>query len=137
MEKRKVMEKRSKTYVVNLNPQPWKRAGLNGKKFFDQQKQDKIAFGLYLLQQHNNEPLFSGAIEVNITFFMPIPPGKKKHIKPGTYHKTVPDNDNLEKFILDAAKNVCYTDDRIISVSTHKKIYDNNPRVEMTITSLE
>ncbi len=131
------MGKRTKRYCIMLTPQAWKRAGLNGRRFFDQQKADKIAYGLYLNQQHGNEPLFTGALKVEMYFYMPIPPGKKRKIKPGDYHKTIPDNDNLEKFILDAAKNICISDDRIVAISHHEKIYDLTPRVEVIITDLE
>jgi Holliday junction resolvase RusA-like endonuclease len=136
------MSFRSKSYCLNINPIAWKRAGLNGKKFFDTQQKDKIAFGLFLAQQHGNDPLFNKPVHLDITFFMKIPQSKarlktNKNGTPYHYHATVPDLDNLLKFIQDACKNVTLADDRWICSISAKKVYDNNPRTEFTITEIE
>lgn len=133
---------RSKNYCININPIGWKRAGLSGKKFFDTQQRDKIAFGLFLGQQHGNEPLFNRPIHLDITFFMPIPKSKLRlkkdnHGCPYFYHATVPDLDNLLKFILDACKNVVLQDDRWVCSITASKKYDIQPRTEFKITEVE
>ena len=126
---------REKHYTIPLKPIPWKRCGLSGTKFFDTQVSDKIAFGLYLNQQHGSEPMFSGPVALDVTFFM----SSQNKIKRTGPHYSTPDLDNLLKLLLDAIVNTktIMTDDRLISFITAKKIYDKNPRTEFTIRELE
>jgi Holliday junction resolvase RusA-like endonuclease len=130
-------EFRSKSYCVNVNPIAWQRPGLNGKRFFDAQQKDKVYFGLYLLKQHNGEPLFSRAISLDVEFYMPIKLTLKVRRPNTTYHKTVPDIDNLCKFLTDAIKGVIILDDRLIVSLTAKKLYSSQPRTEFTIKEVE
>lgn len=121
-----------KTYVINIPPIAWKRAGKNGKKFYDQQSHEKIAFGLYLAQQHGDLPLFSVPLMVEMTFYIAPPKTVKKRTP---YVASYPDIDNLMKFVLDAAKDVMI-DDRLVCILQGTKLYDMNPRTEITITEL-
>lgn len=130
------MSLRSKSYCVKMNPIPWKRAGMNGSRLFDAQKQDKVMMGLYLNQQHNDEPLFNKATHLEVIFYFNYPKTLKKR-SGSSWVSTVPDLDNLEKFLLDSIKNILITDDRIIVSMNSKKIYDKDPRVEFTLTELE
>jgi Holliday junction resolvase RusA-like endonuclease len=130
------MALRMKMYVVNLKPIPWQRPHLNEKTFFDNQKKEKVLFGIYLQQQHNDEPLFGKSISMDLTFFMPIPRSVKDRTK-NPYHANRPDLDNLCKFVLDSMKDVIITDDKIISILTAMKVYDNNPRTEILIKEVE
>lgn len=124
---------RSKSYVINVTPIAWQRAQINGKRFFDGQIQQKVAIGLALAQQHGDEEVFSKPVELIITFYM----HQSKSNKEKYYHATRPDLDNLEKFLLDAIKNVLISDDRIVWQVHKKKVYDQNPRIEFTITESE
>ena len=127
---------KSKSYRIDVLPISWKRVGVaTGNHFFDRQKRDKIAFGLYLAQQHENQPLFCKAIAMDITFFMKKP--KIPKLKYAQYHSTTPDLDNLCKFLLDAIKGVVINDDRIICSLSAKKVYDIQPRTEFTVTEVE
>lgn len=126
----------SKHYVVNVRPTPWKRPGLCKNKFYNTQSNDINAYRLFLEQQHGDSRPFSKAVEVTLTFYFHIP----KQIKKRTgimYHKTKPDIDNCIKLILDCCKPVIWTDDCIVSKLVVLKVYDSNPRTEMTITELE
>lgn len=122
---------RRKVYCVNVPPIAWKRAARNGKRVYDAQARDKVSFGLYLGQQHNEESLFDMPIHVEITFYMPISKSSKGS---KFYHSSPPDLDNLTKFCLDAIKDVLITDDRIICSLFAEKVYDENPRTELIIT---
>ena len=130
-----------KHYSIPLRPIPWKRAGLSGRTFYDTQVIDKVAFGLYLLKQHGNAPMFTKAISIDITFFMKTSQRKATAIKTfgHKYHSIKPDLDNLIKLLLDAivATKTIMTDDRIISIITAKKIFDPIPRTEFIIRELE
>ena len=126
-----------KVYKVDLPPIPWQRPKLNGKRFYDGQVSDKVAFGLYLLKQHGQDVPFSTPVVLNITFFMRIPPGTRIGVKT-KHHKTKPDLDNCIKFCLDALVDAdILSDDRIICQIIAKKEYSTNPRTEFTIKELE
>lgn len=127
---------RSKTYIIPQPPRPWQRARMHGTKFFDGQIQEKIAYGLYMENQHDNEAVFSKPIHLDVTFFMQIPKSICKR-KDTLYHYSKPDIDNLVKFLLDSARNVIIQDDKIICSLIAKKVYDNNPRTEFIITEIE
>lgn len=127
---------RSKAYCINITPVAWKRAARNGNRMYDAQVRDKVAYGLYLGQQHNDEPLFEKPISVALTFFMPIPSSLKNKKLPH-YQGQTPDIDNLCKFILDTFKDILITDDRIICSLFAEKVYDEKPRTELIITEVE
>lgn len=124
---------RIKTYYIPIAPMPWKRPARNGKKMYDAQAKDKVNFGIYLNQQHNDEPLFDCPIHLDINFYMPIPKSVSLR-KQVPYHSSTPDIDNLLKFCLDTMTDVVIIDDRIICSITAKKVYDKEPRIELTIT---
>lgn len=130
------MARVSREYCIELPPQAWSRAGLSGKRFFDKQKQEKLAFGLYLAQQHAPEDLLETPLEIDFIFFMPIPMGKKNKLtdKP---HITKPDIDNLIKFMLDTATGVIFKDDKQVIKVSGVKQYDAHPRVTMTVVEIK
>ena len=92
---------------------------------------------MYVVQQHNNEPLLDGPLHLEVTFYMPIPKFKAKKIQSGQYHHIIPDLDNLTKWICDICNEVVYKDDAIISSINAKKIYDKNARTEFFFTQLK
>jgi Holliday junction resolvase RusA-like endonuclease len=130
---------RSKSYVISLPPIAWKRSGLKWKPskdkrkipFYDQQLKEKIAIGIMLSNQHNDEPLFSIPIHISCRFYI-YKPRKTFNI----YPIKTPDVDNLCKFLFDVMKDVLITDDRIICSLSVAKVYDSNPRTEFTITEI-
>lgn len=127
---------RMQKYCIDLSPQAWKRAGLNGSKFYDKQIHEKLAFGLYLQQQHGNQPTFKKPLHVEATFFMNTPQKRLKD-SVGKFDPNRPDLDNLLKFFLDAAvKANILKDDAIVCSVTMKKIYSLEPRTEIIIQEL-
>jgi Holliday junction resolvase RusA-like endonuclease len=129
---------RVKTYIINQPPIPWQRARLNGKNFFDGQTKEKLVYGIYLQQQHNDEPMFTRPIEMDLTFYMPKPlvvANRIKRDKTGiaAYHSTTPDLDNMVKFVLDAIQNVLISNDKLVYAINAKKLYGDEPRTEFTI----
>jgi Holliday junction resolvase RusA-like endonuclease len=126
-----------KTYVIPLNPIPWKRAGLAGHTFFDKQTKEKLAMGLYLIQQHGNDPKFKGPLKLDMHFRMPIPKSisKRKHSE---YQSTYPDIDNLIKMVLDTINNTetIWEDDKQVAEISSTKIYDTKPRTIIIISEI-
>lgn len=90
-----------------------------------------------LVRQHNNDPYLDGPLQLDVTFYMPIPKTRLKTIKIGQPHISKSDLDNLIKWCCDLCTNIVYHDDAIISVINAKKIYDTNPRTEFYFTQLK
>jgi Holliday junction resolvase RusA-like endonuclease len=124
---------RSKTYCINMSPIAWKRAA---RRDYDLKTKDTISFGLYLSQQHNDEPFFSKPIHLEVTFYMPFPAKLAKNQQIPGYHSNIPYLDSLYKFLLDAMKDVLIADDRVICSLSLKKVYDKEPRTELIITEV-
>ncbi|WP_217634736.1 RusA family crossover junction endodeoxyribonuclease [Paenibacillus naphthalenovorans] len=89
-------------------------------------------------QQYKGAPM-TGPIEVNLTFYMPIPGSwsiKKKLLMDGKLHATKPDRDNLEKGVCDALNKIIWKDDGQVCDGRTVKYYSSNPRVEIEIKEL-
>ena len=130
------MYERSRKFIIPLKPLAWKRAGLSGKHFFDQQQQDKLAFGLYLKQQMNSTPPFNTICSVDMTFFVEIPKSKPKR-QSYYWAPCHSDLDNFVKFVLDTCvQSDILSDDHLVCALIAKKVYDVEPRTEFTITEL-
>lgn len=126
---------RMKKYCINLPPQPWFSTTNTIQKLYDSKQHEKIAYGLYLQQQHNNEPMFNKPITLDVTFFMQSPKGRDK--KPdGALHVCKPNINDLVEFLLHEARNVIIVSDGIISSITAKKLYSIEPRTEFIITEI-
>lgn len=125
---------RKKHYSIPISPIAWQRAGLNGKRFYDNQSHDKISIGLVLRQQHNQEPLFKGPLRLDVVFYVKRPECKKKDTSP--WHITTPDYDNFLKFLGDTLNKVIWDDDRYVCAGSWLCIYDDTPRTEFRISEL-
>lgn len=114
-------------------PIAWKRPGRNNKTgiIYDQQKTEKEQLRWYLWSKYKEDPI-CGPIEVNFSFYMPMPknssgPRKKDMLYGVLHHITCPDIDNLCKFYLDVMNNLIYVDDRQICKLTSEKLYATEP----------
>lgn len=128
---------REMQYIIDhCPPLAWSRAGKNGNRFYDKQKEEKLLYGLSLKRQHGNQPMFTKPINVDIVFYMPIP--KSMHRRQASkWHTKRPDKDNLTKLVYDAATNILWEDDCIICDGNEMKVYDSNPRTLIIVTELE
>jgi len=133
------MSLRSKQYIIPLKPTAWSRAGVNHreKRFFDMQLKEKERYICYLSQQHGNDLLFEGPLELDVIFHMPIPKTKANR-RPYPWHDSVPDLDNLEKLLQDAitASGVIWKDDRQVAKKNTQKIYHPTTELIIKITEL-
>jgi Holliday junction resolvase RusA-like endonuclease len=84
-------------------------------------------------EKHFERP-FTWPVIVSLNFYLPRPKSRRLE----TWVPTTPDLDNLEKSVLDGLNQVAYTDDRlVVAKSSFKKyVQEDNPRVEITVTSL-
>jgi Holliday junction resolvase RusA-like endonuclease len=125
------------TYIIKGDPIALARGRYHNRKVYDSQKNEKLCLGITLLNQHKARPLYSGPLQLDVTFYMPIAKSKQKQRNSilDTYHVFTPDLSNMIKFIEDIANSILYDDDCLISKINAKKIY-GDPRTEFTITQL-
>lgn len=124
-------------YTLNYEPVPWARPGGTSHRY-DTQKNLKLLWGLELRKQHKG-PLLTGPLHLDVLFAMPIPKKlsvSKRKLVHGTCHTKRPDRNNLTKLLEDTCNGVLFTDDSILCCSTEKKKYDENPRIEFTLTKV-
>ena len=98
---------------------------------------DQLSF---LIAAQWKQPILIGPIQLNITFFMPIPASlskKKRDLLDGEYNIKHVDLDNLQKFCLDVINysNV-WEDDSQVALINASKVYSTEPRTEIEIISL-
>ena len=94
-------------------------------------QRDLIDEMTFILKSQYQDVPHSESVSLEITFFMPIPQSyskKNKTLLPGKPHCFKPDLDNLIKLFNDAANNVLFADDSLISSIKATKIYSNRPR---------
>lgn len=139
-------------FTVRGKPIPQKRHRhlINARvRTYDPSKKDKKDFLSECVKQLNDKlnrsnytlinPLkHDGYIEVHIDFCMPIPKSTSKKQRNEmmdfvTYHTKRPDIDNLAKFVLDALGGFFWKDDSMVSRLSLHKVYDLDPKTELTI----
>lgn len=103
---------------------------------YDPQKIEKQQARWQVQSLYREEPL-KCPVELDISFFMPIPKSTSKvkmrlmseqEIK----HVVKPDVDNLEKFLFDVLNGILFEDDSQIYSLTCKKLYSRDPRTVIT-----
>lgn len=121
-----------KMYIIKGEPAALARTRLNVDqgRVYDSQKSLKFLAGVCLRSQHDDQPLLTGPLHLQVTFFMDIPPTSKRK---SAYHIYKPDLDNLIKFVCDVSNGIIFTDDCLVAKITATKIYDKNPRTEFTL----
>jgi Holliday junction resolvase RusA-like endonuclease len=105
---------------------------------YSDQKDEQNDIRLIIKSQLSCEPL-TCPICLEVKFYMPIPKSyskKKRERLIGRHHTKKPDIDNLEKFICDCLNGIAWRDDAQVAISHTEKIYDENPRTEITIEEI-
>lgn len=87
-------------------------------------------------QMPENAPLSLEAV-----FYMPIPKSANKGLRERMasermMHTKKPDTDNMLKSVLDGCNGIAYKDDNQIAQIRATKVYSENPRVEVTISTI-
>lgn len=101
----------------------------------------KETFG-YFLKGSNITMIESGAIYINITFYIYPPKYMQKSSnkelieKECLYVEKRPDIDNYIKAVLDASNGILYKDDGQIAALASQKLYSMQPRIEIEIERL-
>lgn len=105
----------------------------SGKRiFYDPSKLNKKAIQWQISPHAPSEPL-RGAIELHLTFYLPIPKSTRKgdaeRMRNNVYkHIRRPDLDNLAYLVTNAMKGIVYYDDSQICKMSFEKMYSDSPR---------
>lgn len=96
---------------------------------------------LHARRAMKGKKLLTGAVELNVTFYFPIPKNftklqREQAISGVLKHTKKPDWDNTGKLTSDACNMIVYKDDAQVSDSHVHKRYSEFPRVEVTITEI-
>lgn len=130
---------KSKTYTIPIKPPTWNgMAAENVPKFHEKFKQDIRAFVIYLIQQHGDDTLFQGPLQLDATFYIPIAKqiNKRSLFK---YCHTYPRILDLTRFTLDSIDEteIIWTHSQQVSKCNVEKIFDKDPRTVICISELE
>ena len=85
------------------------------------------------------EPITDKAISLDVIWMFPYPKSAKKH-NPGweRWKITRPDTDNLNKLLKDIMTDIGFwKDDALISAEHIRKLYTDEPGIEIEITEME
>ena len=95
----------------------------------------KIVVGWEAKQQAKLEVPIRTPIRIReLIFVMPIPKSRARSVKPGDYHTSKPDIDNLFKGVTDSLNGIVWEDDSLIcEIGRQVKIYGEEPRIEIVI----
>lgn len=117
-------------------PVPWMRAGRYGKRYFDHQLTKKKAIRTLVQSQMKSKKPFSEPLKLSVEFHMRIPTSWSKIKRLNALkkpHSTIPDLDNLTKFIDDALNGVLWTDDAIIYEFSARKYFGKEAKTVFTV----
>lgn len=131
-----------KYYIVYGDPIALARARHTRGRVYDAQKHIKLVWGMDLVKQHANAPMFKGPVFMDVIFYLPLPQTasqKKRDLIIGQWHIFRPDSSNLVKFCEDVATSICYQDDCILAKLSIEKVYDDGkgPRTEFVLRELK
>lgn len=104
--------------------------------YFDFQKKRKGDYAIIVREQMQNSKTHTEPLSLTIEFHMALPASwsKKKasaHLK--TPHVSVPDLDNLTKFVNDALNGILWKDDALIYEFQAQKFYSEEPKTVLTV----
>lgn len=126
-------------YRVDGEPIALARPRYGKNRVWDAQKNLKLHYGLDITNQHADERLFLGPLQIEIAFYFPFPKNmsqRKKDEMRYNFRPIKPDIDNLIKWVLDVCNGILYEDDAIITSLSAYKMYDDVARTEFVIHEL-
>jgi len=109
---------------------------------YDEQYKDKRSLKWHFasqMRENGFKMLSNEPIEFTVLCYTPIPKSLSKAKKTalrGTYNYRKPDLDNYVKFYADVLNGIAYEDDNLIACICCKKLYSDEPRVEIYIQPL-
>lgn len=100
-------------------------------RVYDRLVRDEAALAM------NGRKPFDCAVMLSLLAYFPIPKSWPKAKREAALHHTSkPDADNVLKAIADALNGIVYRDDALAVETYVRKLYDANPRVEITVQEM-
>lgn len=127
-------------FEIHSTPVPQKQTVLGKGRFYDPSKKDRESI-IWQLRPHAPKEPLTGALSVDITFYLPIPKAtsnltKKQMINNVHFHVKRPDIDNLSYIVVNAMNNLIYTDDsQIVELTLHKR-FSEQPKTIVKVMEL-
>lgn len=84
------------------------------------------------------QPPITAPVSMGVIGYFAIPASwSKKKREAAEWHTSKPDCDNLLKAVLDGCNGVAFVDDAQVTRLHVSKVYDERPRVEVTIVAID
>ena len=125
-------------FEIHAPPTPQKQTVLGrNRRCYDPSHMSK-KFIQWQVQPHAPKELLTGAIEMHLTFYMPVPKFTSGRIRSAMLsnqakHVKRPDVDNLAYLVTNALKGIVYVDDSQICRMTLEKLYGETPKTVIKI----
>ncbi len=113
-------------YRIPGKPTPWMRSGRRKNRYYDKQMETKASIRTIVQSQMEIKKPISSPLKLTVEFHLPIPISYSKAVRwrmLKTPHKSIPDLDNMIKFLCDALNKVLWVDDSLIYEIHSRKIY--------------
>lgn len=116
-------ERIQRWFHINAKPVPLLRPRISDNRMYSPKK---VTDHKELIKRdyritHKNAPVLTGALKIEITFYIPKPKSAKKRKFPAVK----PDLDNYVKLVLDALNGLCYVDDgQVVEIHASKNYGD-------------
>lgn len=127
-------------FELQMNPIAWQRARRKGKRYFDEQLDQKTALRWHIKSLAGSVCAAATALKVVVQCEFPMPASwslRKRENMRGKPHTQVPDADNLFKFIGDTFNKVLWEDDKFIYEATIRKVWEEEGKVKIFLDPYE
>lgn len=133
-----VKKGQSYTYILKGEPEALVLRRSDDVIGWSNHKERKLITDISLESQHDNRPLLSGALAIDVSFYFPVPRSIRAKIKAkqGDWHSTKPSISLLFNFIEHSAEKIIFADTGTIAKASYVKLYDREPRTVITITEM-
>lgn len=122
-------------YIIPGAPIALQRPRFGRGNVYDSQKEIRMISEISLRNQHEDTPMFTGPIHLEINFYLPYGSVKSKS-KEGLPHIQRPDISNLIKYIEDVMTGIVYPDDKLVAAITSYKWFSCKPRTEIIVSEI-
>lgn len=120
-------------YVIKGDPGKLSGARYKTKKIYDTQKHSRLYADIDLRHQHKDRPIYRRPVHIDMYFYLPAKSNTKRI---GSYHPYTPSLAKLIGFVEDLFKDIVIKDSFIISSITAHKKFDEDQRIEISISEL-
>ncbi len=134
----RITKGRSYTYILKGEPEALVLRRSEDIIGWNAHKERKLIADISFESQHGERPLFSGPISFDALFYFPIPHPVRAKIKAkhGDMHSDKPCVFLLLNFLVTSSQGIFFVDTRNVVHTSGFKLYDREPRTELTITEL-